>query len=276
MNEARLGFARNNPTLDCVECPRAQGFVESFGIKNLKVQGTGLEEGFPYFGFVNFAGVGDEGYVPVTNVEMVEKFEDNVTWMHGRHTVIVGVDLQNWQDLRQQNPYSPHGQFFFNGQYSGLAGEIPNGGGISDLADLELGYPDNAGSTRTYTDVNQVGGTFDSFYGQDDIKVTSNLNLNIGLRWEFRRPPVDKSNNIVQFIPTGPALSGSGNGLLVTALPDASNDALCTDPAYSYLISAAGECLVASSAQRRQLGFTGRTQRTIMRPITGISHHVWA
>jgi len=210
--------------------------------------------------------VGDEGYVPFTNVEMVEKFEDNLTWNHGRHTVIVGVDLQNWQDLRQQNPYSPHGQFFFNGQYSGLAGEIPNGGGISDLADLELGYPDNAGSTRTYTDVNQVGGTFDSFYGQDDIKVTSNLNLNIGLRWEFRRPPVDKSNNIVQFIPTGPAFSGPGNGLLVTALPDASNDALCTDPAYSYLISAAGECLVVSSAQRRQLGFTGRTQRTIMRP----------
>ena len=266
LNEARLGFARNNPTLDCVECPRAPGFVEGFGIKNLKVQGTGLEEGFPYFGFSNFPGVGDEGYVPVTNVEMVEKLEDNLTWTHGRHTVIAGVDLQNWQDLRQQNPYSPHGQFFFNGQYSGLAGEIPNAGGISDLADLELGYPYQAGSTRTYTDVNQVGGTFDSFYGQDDIKLTSNLNMNIGLRWEFRRPPVDKSNNIVQFIPTGPAFSGPGNGLLVTALPDAANDALCTNPADSYLISATGECLVASSAQRRQLGFTGRTRRTIMRP----------
>jgi Carboxypeptidase regulatory-like domain len=266
LNEVHVGFARNNPTLNCVECPRAPGFVESFGITNLKAEGTSLQEGFPYFAFVNFAGVGDEGYVPITNVEMVEKLQDNLTWTHGRHTVMAGVDLQNWQDLRQQNPYSPHGQFTFNGQYSSLAGTIPNVGGISDLADLELGYPSNAGDTRTYTDVNQVGGTFDSFYGQDDIKVTRSLNLNIGLRWEFRRPPVDKSNNIVQFIPTGPAFSGPGNGLLVTALPDAANDALCTNPAYSYLISASGQCLVASSALRQQLGFTGRTRRTIVYP----------
>jgi hypothetical protein len=266
LNEVHLGFARNNPTLDCIECPRAPGFVESFGIKNLKVQGTSLEEGFPYFAFVNFAGVGDEGYVPISNVEMVEKLEDNVTWTRGRHTIMFGADLQDWQDLRQSNPYSPHGQFTFNGQYSGLAGVIPNVGGISDLADLELGYPAIAGATRTYTDVNQVGGTFDSFYAQDDMKVASNLNLNLGMRWEFRRPPVDKSNNIVQFIPLRPAFSGPGDGLLVTALPDAANDALCTNPIDSYLISASGECLVASSALRQQLGFTGRTRRTIMRP----------
>jgi hypothetical protein len=264
LNEAHLGFARNAPDFDSQNDPRAPGFVEGFGIKNLKVEGTSLEEGFPYFGFANFAGVGDNGYVPVTNYEMVEKLEDDLTWMHGRHTVRVGADLQNWQDLRQQNPYSPHGQFSFNGQYSGLAGEVPDASGVADLADLELGYPANAGSTRTYTDANQVGGMFYSFYGQDDIKISSNLSMNIGLRWEFRRPPVDKSNNIVQFVPVGPPDSQPGNGLLLTALPDAANDALCTDPAYSYLISASGECLVMSSTQRAQLGFTGRRRRSIM------------
>ena len=70
---------------------------------------------------------------------------------------------------------------------------------------------------------------------------------------------------LYRFIPTAPPFSGPGNGLLVTALPDAQNDALCTDPAYYYLISASGECLVMSSAERRQRGFTGRTRRSINR-----------
>jgi hypothetical protein len=265
LNEARVGFQRNNPVENCQECPRAPGFIESFGIQNLRALAPALE-GFPYFGFANYGGVGDAGYRPVTNVEMVEKYQDSLTWTHGRHTVVVGTDFQPWQDLRQQNPYSPHGQFFFNGQYSGLAGEIPNVGSVSDLADLELGYPDNAGSMLAYSDANQVGGFFWSFYGQDDIKVSPNLSLNLGLRWEDRRPTVDKGNDIVQFIPTGQAFSGPGNGLLVTALPDAQNDALCTNPAYSYLISASGQCLVASSAQRQQLGYTGRTRQSIARP----------
>jgi hypothetical protein len=265
LNEARVGFQRNNPVENCQACPRSQGFIESFGIKSLRSLAPSLE-GFPFFGFVNFAGVGDAGYRPVTNVEMLEQYEDNLTWTHGRHTVLVGTDLQWWQDLRQQNPYSPHGQFAYNGQYSGLAGEIPSAGGISDLADLELGYPNNAGAMLGYTDVNQVGGTFWHFYGQDDIKINPNLSLNLGLRWEYRRPPVDKRNNIVQFIPLGPAFSGPGNGVLLTAVDDAQNDAYCTSPAYSYLMSASGKCLVASSALRRQLGFTGRTRRTIARP----------
>jgi len=265
LNEARVGFQRNNPVEDCQECPRAQGFIESFGIKNVHALAPALE-GFPFFSFVNYGGVGDAGYRPVTNVEMVEKYEDNLTWTHGRHTIVLGTDVQPWQDLRQQNPYSPHSQFSFNGQYSGLAGEIPNVAGVSDLADLELGYPAGAGSMLAYSDANQVGGIFWSLYGQDDIKLSPNLSLNVGLRWEFRRPTVDKRNNIVQFIPTGSPFSGPGNGLLLTALDDAPNDALCGEPYYSYLISASGQCLVASSAQRRQLGFTGRTRRSIARP----------
>jgi hypothetical protein len=265
LNEARVGFQRNNPVDNCLECPRAQGFIESFGIKNVHSLGPALE-GFPYFSFVNYAGVGDAGYRPVTNVEMVENYGDHLTWTKGRHTVVVGTDVQPWQEFRQQNPYSPHGQFSFDGQYSGLAGETPDAGLVSDLADLELGYPYNAGSMLAYTDSNLAGGMFLNLYGQDDVKVSSNLSLNFGLRWEYRRQPVDERDNIVQFIPTAPPFSGIGDGLLITALPDAANDALCTDPAYSYLISASGQCLVASSAVRQHLGYTGRTRRSITRP----------
>ncbi len=262
LNEARFGFQRNWQDTNCQKCPRGAGFVETFGVKNLRALGPELE-GFPFFGFSNFGGVGDSGYRPATGPDMVEKYEDNLTWTRGRHTIVVGADMQWWQSLRQENPFSPHGQFFFNGQFSSLAGEIPNVSGLSDLADFLLGYPNNAAMSLSYRDMNLVGGTFWNWYGQDDIKLSPNLSLNLGLRYEYRRPPVDKRNNIVQFIPLGLKFSGPGNGILVTAADEALNDSFCADPFYSYLTTADGRCLVATSAERARLGFTGRSRRTI-------------
>jgi hypothetical protein len=261
LNEFRLGFDRNWNPVYCAKCPRALGFIEGFGINGLRAASPG-DEGFPFFSFSNFEGVGDVGYTPNIGPHMLEKYQDNLTWTHGRHTVVVGADVQFWQSLHAESPVSPHGQFTFNGQFSGLAGEIPNVGGISDLADLELGYP--SGALRSFTSLvlNQVGGTFWSYYGQDDFKISPNLTLNIGLRYEYRRPPVDKRDYNVTFAPVGPKFSGPGNALLVTAADDATNDALCANNAY--LLSATGQCLVASSSQRAQLGFTGRTRRSLI------------
>jgi hypothetical protein len=129
-----------------------------------------------------------------------------------------------------------------------------------------LGYPNNAARTLRFLNTNQAGGGFWSWYAQDDFKVSSNLSINIGLRYEYRRPAVDKGNNYVTFLQTGPKFSGPGNGLLVTAADDQLNDSFCTDPFYSYLKSADGRCLVATSAQRAQLGFTGRSRRTLIYP----------
>ena len=265
LNEAQIGFQRNNPYQNCDGCSTSSGKLESYGIAGLKPLGAGME-GSPYFAFINYSGVGDSGYLPLSNVEMTEDYRDNLTWTHGRHTVVFGGDLQWLQNLRQNNPYSPRGQFNFDGQYSSLAGEIPNVGGVSDLADLLLGYPSFAGRSLGYRNVNQVGSTFWSFYTQDDIRLSSNFSINLGLRYEYRANPIDKANNIVSFLPLGPMFSGPGNAALLTALPDAENDALCTDPSHANLISATGQCLVVSSAQRRSLGFTGRTRSTLVFP----------
>ena len=144
--------------------------MESFGIQNLKALSPAME-GFPFFAFVNYGAIGDAEYRPISNVEMVETYQDNLTWARGRHTIVGGGVLQPWQDLRQENAWSPHGQFYFDGQYAGIAGELPNASSVSDLADFLLGYPSNAGSMLGYEDANQVGGSFDDLYGQDDIKL---------------------------------------------------------------------------------------------------------
>ena len=105
----------------------------------LKSIGGGIEQ-FPYFSFSNFSGVGDAGYRPISNVEMTEDYRDNLTWTHGAHTIVFGTDLQWLQNLRQQNPFSPGGQFNFDGRFTSLGTEIPGVGGVADLADLEMGY----------------------------------------------------------------------------------------------------------------------------------------
>jgi hypothetical protein len=263
LNEARVSFQRNYDIAACEKCPRPAGFMAGLGINNFQAL-TPSDEGFPFFGFVNFSGIGDANYRPVISPDMVEKYQDNLTWTRGRHTLVVGADMQFWQVFREEAAFSPHGQIYFDGQFASLANEIPNVSGISDLADFLLGYPNNAARTLRFLDTNQSGGGFWNAYAQDDIKVSPNLTLNVGLRWEYRRPAVDKRNNFVTFVPLGPKFSGPGDGILVTAADNALNDSFCTDPFYSYLTSASGQCLVATSAERAKLGFTGRTRRTLI------------
>ena len=268
LNEAHFGFQRDYDLANCVSCPRAQGFQAGFGIKNFTAVSPNFE-GFPLFEFNNFAGIGDSPYRPIVSPDMVEKYQDNLTWTHGRHTVVFGADFQMFQILGEADAYSPHGALYFNGQFSSLFSSTPDSAINSDLADFLLGYPDFADRSIKYQDTNQTGGGFWNTYAQDNIKVSPNLTINAGIRWEYRRWATDKMNNYVTFEPTGAAFSGVGNGLLVTALPAAANDNLCTSSDYAYLHRAgdlSAPCLVATNAQRSQLGFTGRTARTLIFP----------
>ncbi len=269
LNEAHFGFQRDYDIANCASCPRAAGFQEGFGIQNFTSVSPSFE-GFPIFSFQNFSGIGDSNYRPVISPDMVEKYQDNLTWTHGRHTVVVGADMQFYQILREAASFAPHGQFYFTGGYSDLFGSSSAAkNSNADLADFLLGYPNNAAATIKYADTNQVGGGFWNYYGQDNIKVTNNLSVNVGLRYEYRRWATDKRDNYLTLQPTALAFSGSGDALLVSALPDAQNDALCTNPADSYLHlnGLMGDpCLIATSAQRAAHGFTGRTAQTLIHP----------
>jgi hypothetical protein len=272
LNEALFGFQRDTDINNCASCPRPAGFMEGLGIQGLSALSPSLE-GFPPFEFSNFSAIGDSNYRPVISPDMVEKYQDSVTITHGRQTIIAGADIQPWQVLGEEAPYSPHGELDFNGQYAALAGEL-NGGvsSASDLADFLLGAPHGANRTLKFANTNQVGGNFMSLFAQDNVKLSPNLSVNAGLRWEYRRPAIDKHNNYVTLVPTGPKFSGPGNATLVTAAPDTQNDSFCTDASYSYLTTTDGRCLIATSAQRAKLGFTDRTRQTLIFPV----HHDFA
>ncbi len=198
-------------------------------------------------------GDGFPGYYPVAAPDAVEQYEDTFTKVIGRHTLAIGANLDFWQTKGVTDPFQANGLITFNGQYSSLAGEIPNVSTVSDLADMELGYPSGGNYTKNAIISNLVGGRWISLFAQDNIRVNSRFTVQAGLRWEYDRQPMDTNNQLAAFFPLSKTYQ-PGDALLLTALPDAANDALCSDP---YFISATGECLVMTSGMRKAKGLNG-------------------
>src|SRR5438034_3420081 len=255
LNEFRFGFSRNMNIGTCENCPRAPGFVASLGIANLKALSDG-DEGFPYFGLSQgYFGVGDSNYRPVESNDMVEKYNDTLTITKGKHTIATGVDMQPYQSLRDQAPFSPHGQFDFGNLYSNFT-----------VSDFLLGYPGSAGRSVAKR-VNYHDGKFLNALFQDDFRATTNLTINIGLRWEYHQLPTDRRDTGAALFPIpGMPLQTPGNAFLV--VPGyAQADQLCQEPRFILDQGLSTERhLVMCSADMKKYGFTGRAARSLWFP----------
>jgi hypothetical protein len=258
INDVRVGYQQDYLIRDCQGCPRQEGLLASFGIDNLQASAPQYES-YPAFGFTNFAGVGDSGYNPDVLKDRIEKYEDTVTKIVGKHTIIAGGDFNFWQTPAVEDPIQLNGTINFNGQYSSLAAEIPNVSAISDLADFELGYPSDGFFTKNPFVSEIVGGGWFSLFAQDNIRVNSKLSIEVGLRWEYRKQPHDRNDKLATLYPLA-YNSTLGNALLITPLPAEANDALCSDPFY---INTNGACLIMNSAMRTQTGLSGNKLRQL-------------
>jgi Carboxypeptidase regulatory-like domain/TonB dependent receptor len=258
INDVRIGYQRDNLIVDCQACPRQPGLLASFGLQNLAASAPAYEK-YPAFGFSNFSGVGDSGYFPDVVSDRVEKFEDTVTKAAGKQTITFGGDLNFWQTPQVEDPIQLNGTISFSGQFSSLAAEIPGVSAISDLADLELGYPSSGFFTKNAFVSQLHGGGWFSLFAQDNIRLNSRLSLELGLRWEYRKQPYDLQNKLATLYPLAYNAT-PGDALLVTPLPAAANDALCSNPLF---INPEGTCLIMSSAMKTQVGLTGNKLREL-------------
>jgi hypothetical protein len=260
INDVRIGYQRDYLTYTCEGCPRPPGTLASFGIAGLTTPLPQFEL-YPNFSFQNFPTWGDgfPGYFPVAAPDSIEKFQDTFTKVIGRHTIALGAEFDFWQTKGVSDPLQSNGNFDFNGQYSSLAGEIPNVSSVSDLADLELGYPSGGDYTKNAIITNLVGGRWIALFAQDNFHISPRFTLQAGLRWEYNRQPMDTHNQLATIFPLSNSFT-PGDALLLTAYPDAQNDALCSNP---YFISATGQCLVMTSGMRKEKGLTGNKVRQV-------------
>ncbi|HZT37815.1 MAG TPA: carboxypeptidase regulatory-like domain-containing protein [Bryobacteraceae bacterium] len=158
---------------------------------NQKAGITGFDEtarpgvigSFPDFSWSGYASMNGSAFDqrPKTQYFQVFEYADNLTWIKGRHILKFGGQIRRWKPL-----FTDSQQYQGTWTFSGINTQNPaRTSGTGDaFADWMLGYPASAG--RAYPG-NWFGGyaTFWHFFAQDDIKVTSRLTLNIGLRYEY-------------------------------------------------------------------------------------------
>lgn len=132
--------------------------------------------GYPSLGVTN---------VPNADASQDRQLSGDVTWSKGRHSLKFGAQAY-WLQTNFLSSQRSSGIFNFNGQYT-----------KNPLADFLLG----AAYTESLSNYSYLAlrTPWTNFFAQDDWRITPKLTLNIGLRYEFDPPSVQKNNTISNF-----------------------------------------------------------------------------
>jgi len=192
VNEARFSFFRtalhkDNPAGSFASLA-SLGFDNSNGLGIIPSTTPNYPQYVPQMIFSNF----------VIGVPPLNTFQPNNTFMgtevfskvFGKHTLKFGGEFRYLQ-INERNYANPNGGFVFNGTATGL-----------DFADFLLGASATSnGYTQAALQLLDSRTRYGGAFVQDSWKVTPNLTLNLGLRWEVSMPWYDTQGKIQTFNP---------------------------------------------------------------------------
>lgn len=178
---------RVNPAVD----PSAQ-WAQKLGINNYAGErlpaALGGDLGFPTYNFSGYTGLGP-GLLLFQEKPIKElSYDLDLTYVHGAHSIKFGFQTEYGQHGAPDQSL-PTGSFGFSPTETGLPGSANSG---DAMASFLLGQVDNA--------VTQLGpaliwhNTYYGSYVQDDWKVSQNLTINLGLRWDIDAPVYEEQN----------------------------------------------------------------------------------
>ncbi|MBM3795284.1 MAG: TonB-dependent receptor [Acidobacteria bacterium] len=158
---------------------RAAGTGSGF---NGKIALGGVDvEAFPVIGVTGQSGLSTTPNERIQTPILTHHLVDNLTMIRGKHTLKAGFEMRyslNKDKLSQTGG----GTFTFNDRAT-----------RSGMASLLLGWTTSAGQNRP--DLFEARTDYYGAYVQDDWKVTQNLTLNLGLRWEIDTPRWERIDN---------------------------------------------------------------------------------
>ncbi|MGA8596269.1 MAG: TonB-dependent receptor [Bryobacteraceae bacterium] len=199
INEARVGINRVRTDWDATDATLET--ANQVGIPGINTF-CGYCGGLPTINITGFSSVGHTAFAPTRRHDTVWQFIDNVTLIRGKHSLKFGAEVDKIDaDLFQTA--NPVGEFDFN---QNMTSNLGAGG--SGMASFLLGYYDFAGRAALQV-TPSARDTQSFFFAQDDYRVSRNLTLNLGLRYELYPPPTDQHNRLSNFdLATGDILVG--------------------------------------------------------------------
>ena len=193
-----------------------QDISAKFGTPNpFKVNGA------PYLLNVGYQSVQFHGIVPRSEYTQVVSAEQNYTWQKGRHQIQFGgrfrqENLDTVPDRPDQSDldFGSNATATYNAATGTAFGVTPQTG--DNGANFFLGVAGRYAQQRPPGNYNMAGKDL-SAYVQDNWKVTQNLTINAGVRWQYLGPYLDKagvtnlfdfaSKSIVSNVPTSQLVS---------------------------------------------------------------------
>lgn len=143
--------------------------------------------------------------------------QDNVQWTHGKHAFTFGGQVQWLQANEAPHTYGSQAAWTFSNTQ--VAGFGPTGTLLTATGNSYASYLLGAVNSTTVNDdyVVEVGARFRTYgwWVQDNIKLSSRLTVNLGLRHDFYTPWVEVKDRMSWLNPDlpNPALGGFPGGL---------------------------------------------------------------
>lgn len=185
--------------------PRQLGFDSSLVSQYTKLA-------FPRFDFgASYAPIGASNVANSGNFDTYT-VQPNLNKVIGRHFIKFGVELRKYNN-NNTNPGISSGQFNFGRNWTQRLSTQADATSGDEFATFLLGYP-----TTAFVDRNIDPAFSNYFYAgffQDDFKVSKRLTINIGLRWDYESPSVERFDRMVQSLDFNAAspIAGQATGL---------------------------------------------------------------
>ncbi|HEV2401912.1 MAG TPA: TonB-dependent receptor [Candidatus Sulfotelmatobacter sp.] len=191
VNEMRVGYNRlYQPTLPGDLNTPASDYGLNTGVSGAY---TG---GLPRIGFGGyfFPGLGGFKWPKFQGPDSITQFIDNVSYTAGKHSLKFGGEM-HYDNVRNAAYGNSRGSITFLG---GVA--IGAGAGSTPLEDFLAGLPFKS-SVEVGNPTLQLHNWAYAGFFQDDWRITKNLTLNLGVRYEFSTVPQEAHNLLGNFDP---------------------------------------------------------------------------